>query len=122
MDKENTKKLAEQFIGLSDDEKRDFIRITRNHWPDFNFPKYENPQTSIENVKELQEKMVQLCLDYMIEHNLNDIDEISFSADMLQESKEYGEWTPATDSYISVIGFQEDEKDVKCRKIIGEYF
>ena len=65
--------------------------------------------------------MVQLCIDYMTEHGLNDIQEVRFSADMLQYSKEYGSWTSATDSFIDVYGFQKDENGIEARKIIGEY-
>lgn len=118
---ENVKQLAESFINLSNEEKQEFVKRTREHFPDWNFDNYENPQTTKENIKELQEKMVQLCIDYLNEHGLNDVDEVRFSVDMLQESKKYGEWTPMTDSFITVCGFQENEKGIQVRKFIGEY-
>lgn len=65
--------------------------------------------------------MVQLCIDYLNENSLDDIQEVRFSADMLQYSKEYGEWTPATDSFITVYGIQKDEHGLEARKFIGEY-
>ena len=119
---ENVKQLAEDFINLSNEEKQEFVKRIRAHWPDWKCKKYENPKTTIENVKELQERMVQLCIDFIKEYELDDLDEVKFSADMLQESSKYGEWTPATDSFIDVYGFQKDEHGLMARKIIGEYF
>ena len=48
---------------------------------------------------------------------------ISFSADSLQCSARFGEWVPATDSYIRAVGYEEinDEKNNYCvRKKIGD--
>lgn len=119
---ENVKQLAEDFINLSNEEKQEFVKRIRTHWPDWECKKYENPKTTIANVKELQERMVQLCIDFIKEYELDDLDEVKFTADMLQESSKYGEWTPATDSFIDVYGFQKDENGFMSRKIIGEYF
>ena len=69
-------------------------------------PEYKNPITTKENIDELHHILVQTCIDYMRKHNLTDIDEINFSADGLSGSYEYGEWTPATDSSIEVIGLE----------------
>lgn len=118
---ENVKQLAEDFINLSNEEKQEFVKRIQAHWPDWACDNYENPTTKIENIKELQERMVQLCIDYLIEKGLDDIQEVRFSADMLQFSKEHGEWTPATDSFITVYGFQTDEHGLEARRIIGEY-
>jgi hypothetical protein len=88
--------------------------------------KYEDAITTSENINELHHILVQTCLDYMRKHNLTDIDEIQFSADGLSSSYEYGEWTPATDSYLGVIGLQFKEKKKKfnfpVRRIIGESY
>ena len=71
---------------------------------------YTNPITTKENINELHHLLVQTCLDYMKKNNLTDIDEIHFSADGLSGSSyEAGEWTPATDSSIEVIGLEEEE-------------
>ena len=118
---ENVKQLAEDFINLSNEEKQEFVKRIQAHWPDWACDNYESPTTKIEDIKELQERMVQLCIDYLIEKGLDDIQEVRFSADMLQHSKEYGEWTPATDSFITVYGFQTDEHGLEARRIIGEY-
>ena len=118
---EKVKQLAEEYIKLSNEEKQKFVKRILTHWPDWECDDYVNPTTKKEHIKELQKKMVQLCIDYMTEHDLDDIQEVCFSADMLQFSKKYGEWTPATDSFITVYGFQTDEHGLETRRIIGEY-
>ena len=86
-------------------------------------PNYENPVTTINDIKELQEKLVQTTIDFIKERNLTDIDEIGFSVDGLEGNAiEFGEWTPCIDSHISVCGLQnEDDETFRVRKIIGEY-
>lgn len=85
---------------------------------------YDNPKTSQKHINELHHILVQTCLNYMKEHELTDIDEISFYADGLSSSYEYNEWTPATDSSLIVVGLQEENKEDNylVRKIIGESF
>jgi len=118
---EKVKQLAEDFINLSNDEKQEFVKRVRTHWPDWTCENYENPTTTKENVKELQEQMVQLCIDYLNANNLDDVEEVQFTADMLQVSKKHGKWSSATDSFIEVYGFQDDENGIKVRKLVGEY-
>ena len=48
---ENVKQLAEDFINLSNEEKQEFVKRIRTHWPDWECKKYENPKTTIANVK-----------------------------------------------------------------------
>jgi len=86
--------------------------------------KYDNPKTKQEHINELHHILVQTCLNYMKEHELTDIDEVSFNADGLSSSYEYNEWTPATDSSLTVVGLQEESEEDKyiVRKIIGESF
>lgn len=85
-------------------------------------PRYKNPITTTEDIKELQERLMQCCIDFIKERNLTDIWGIGFSADGLTESIEFGEWTPGMDSYISVEGLQMDETvGFNTRAIIGEY-
>lgn len=86
------------------------------------FEKYENPITTTENLAELQKILVQTCINYVKEHNLTDIYDISFTMDSVQDSVEYGEWCPSTDSHISACGVVKDDLDMFCeRRIIGEY-
>lgn len=60
--------------------------------------------TKREHTKELQEILVQTCIDYIKEHGLKDIDAVYFSFDGAQESVEYGEWCPSSDSSITLRG------------------
>ena len=89
---------------------------------------YKNPITTQENINELHHILVQTCLDYMVKHGLTDIDEIDFSADGLSVSYNYKEWTPGTDSSLTVIGLETEkvfnmtrnkEYEMPIRKIIG---
>ena len=84
---------------------------------------YENPLSTREDAYELQKRIVQVCIDFIKEKNLTDIYEVHFSADNLNESATYGEWTPATDSYLSLIGSQqEDDMRYPVRKLITESY
>ena len=84
--------------------------------------KYQNPITTQKHINELHRILVQTCLNYMKEHKLTDIDEVLFNANGLSSSYEYNEWTPGTDSCLTVIGLQEDSENDNfiVRKIIGE--
>ena len=93
-------------------------------------PKYENQITTTNDIKELQERLVQTCIDFVKEKNLTDIDAVRFNVDGLTRNAiEFGEWVPAMDSYIGVEGLQEDTYIGKSgepytfmvRKFIGEY-
>ena len=93
-------------------------------------PVYENPVTQKEDIKELQKRLVQTCIDFVKEKNLTDIDAVRFNVDGLGDSIEFGEWTPGMDSYIGVEGLQDElidsdrkgwMKSVKVRAFIGEY-
>lgn len=84
---------------------------------------YKNPISTNQDAYELQQRIVQLCIDFIKERNLTDIYEVTFNADNLNESALYGEWTPATDSYLSLIGSQqEDDSRYPVRKIIAESY
>lgn len=74
--------------------------------------------TKKEHIKELQEILVQRIIDYIKENNLTDIDAVYFSADGLQESVEYGSWTPGTDSSCKVNGIRFE----RHRRKNGEIF
>lgn len=72
-------------------------------------PKYINPVTTTEDIKELQVRLVQTCVDFIKERNLTDIDMVRFNVDgMTGNAIEFGEWVPAMDSYIGVEGLQEE--------------
>lgn len=85
-------------------------------------PNYKNPITTLVDIKDLQERLVQCCIDFIKERNLTEIWGISLSVDGLQESVEYGEWMGSTDSHITIEGLQMDEDyGYKTRAFIGEY-
>jgi hypothetical protein len=122
-DKTKIEEVVEKFKSLSIDEKRAASMLLRREWPFFDYDKYENPETTTENIQELQNKLVQLCIDYINEHGLKDIEEVHFNVDELQFSSKEGKWTPQTDSYIGVFGYQKDSiTDYKVRKLIGDFF
>ena len=94
------------------------VRIIRHD----DLPKYKNQITTANDIKELQQRLVQTCIDFVKEKNLTDIDAVRFSVDGLEGNAiEFGEWTPCMDSYIGVEGLQEEDKDYRVRKEIGEY-
>ena len=83
--------------------------------------KYNNPKTTTKNIKELQELLVQTIINYCVENNLQEIDEVNFSINGLSgDSFIVKQWTPGADSYIEVIGLQKEGK-YTVRKFIGEY-
>ena len=115
-------KLIEKFKKLSTKEKRAFALLYGALNSD-RLDAYTNPVTTNEHLSELQDILVQVCINYINENKLTDIDEISFSADSLQCSARFGEWVPATDSYIRAVGYEKinDEKNNYCvRKKIGD--
>ena len=71
---------------------------------------YVNPTTDSKLSFKLHEKLVQTVIDFMVENNIDDIDEIQFNADSLQVSKQCRKWTPATDSGMVLIGYQDGKK------------
>lgn len=60
--------------------------------------------TTHDDIRDLQDRLVQTCIDFINEKGLTDIYSVSFSADDLFESAKYGSWQPCTDSYIKVEG------------------
>ena len=115
-------KLSRSVTNVNTVEKLNaYVERLSNKYP---LDNYNNPITTQEHINELHRILVQTCLNYMREHELTDIDEISFSAEGLSSSYEYNEWTPATDSSLTVVGLQEENKEDNylVRKIIGESF
>ena len=101
------------------------VRIIRHD----DLRKYENPVTTTNDIKELQQRLVQTCIDFVKEKNLTDIDAVRFNVDGLEDSIEFGEWTPGMDSYIGVEGLQaisplnqyDEPYKFRVRRLIGEY-
>ena len=95
------------------------VRVCRHN----DRPIYKNPITKIKDIRDLQQDLVACVVKFIKRRNLKDIYEVSFSVDGLEGNAiEFGEWTPAMDSYIQVNGLQEEDgKDYRVRKEIGEY-
>lgn len=85
--------------------------------------------TTTDHIKELQELLVQTCIDYINKNGLTDLYSVYFNADSLNESAKWGSWQPCTDSYIKVEGLgsenykRKDETVLKMpyRYKIGEW-
>lgn len=111
------------FNELTEDEKAAFNRETFVRIIDRE--KIKNPQTTKQDMKELLEILVQTTIDFIKERGLKDLDAVGFSADSLQESSKYSEWTPATDASIHVYGQEKkigsDGNEYYVENLIGEY-
>lgn len=89
-------------------------------------PKYKDSKITKEQINNLHKLLVQTTIDFLKKENIDEVFEIHFNADGLNWSVKYGEWTPSTDSYMSLIGLQEDEnktllgKPMRVRKLIAE--
>ena len=59
-------------------------------------------------IAKLQDRLIQCCIDFINENNLGDLERVDFNVDGLQISSEFGEWSPATDSFISGSEFVEE--------------
>lgn len=115
-------KVLEEYKKLSKEDKRNFEIGLQALKPE-NLEPYSNPVTTEDQLSELQDILVQVCINYININGLTDIDEIAFSADSLQRSAHFGKWVPATDSYIRAVGYEEinDGKNNYCvRKKIGD--
>ena len=122
MNEEKVLNVINNIETFSEEELRKLFRYLNNR--NFhNLTIYDNPISTNKDASDLQEILVQTIINFINDRKLNDIEEVSFKADSLNESAKYGKWTPATDSYISLIGYQYDE-DIKLpvRKLITESF
>lgn len=68
----------------------------------------EKHKLTSEEIRELQDILVQTCIDFINENKIDDLEEVDFRVDMLQESAKYGSWQPCTDSSISGYGINGD--------------
>ena len=106
----NLRDAIKLYESLSEEEKKIFDYST---WCYHNgeLDDMENKQITHEQTRELHDILVQTCIDFINDNNLKDVDAVSFSADALQESAKYNEWTPATDSFLTLEGVEKSEKD-----------
>ena len=66
-----------------------------------NFNMIENNELQ-EKWSELHNEIVQKVIDFCKEHNITEATDFVISADGLNESIEYGYWTPGTDSSMAL--------------------
>lgn len=71
------------------------------------------------DLKELHNTLVQTCINFICSHHIEDIEELEFRADSLQESAKYVKWMPCTDSSLTVYGYEEDKNGTIRIKEIG---
>lgn len=110
------------YEALSEDAKRVFERET---WCYHNeLSEMKNKQITEEQTRQLHYILVQTCIDFINEEGLKDVDAVSFSADALQESAKYNEWTSATDSFLTLEGVEKSEEDggFFVRKLINKSY
>ena len=115
-------KVLEEYKKLSKEDKRNFEIGLQALKPE-NLEPYSNPVTTEDQLSELQDILVQVCINYININGLTDIDEIIFNADSLQHSARFGKWVPTTDSYIRAVGYEkinDGKNNYSIRKKIGD--
>ena len=115
-------KVLEEYKKLSKEDKRNFEIGLQALKPE-NLEPYSNPVTTEDQLSELQDILVQVCINYININGLTDIDEIIFNADSLQHSAHFGKWVPTTDSYIRAVGYEkinDGKNNYSIRKKIGD--
>lgn len=70
--------------------------------------------------RELQRRLVQTCIDFILEKGDRAIQVVRFNADSLQSSANYGDWQGDTDSWIKLETYEMDG-NFCIRKPIAEY-
>lgn len=104
---EELKAVIRAYENLDESAKKVFSKETWCYHPDYD--DYKDPQTTKEDIKELLEILVQETIDFINERGLKDIWSVGFSADSLQESARFGEWTSATDASLYVSGLGKEK-------------
>ena len=90
-------------------ERKETLKKEREEYNKCYFEKKESKnKTTYVLISKLQDRLVQCCIDFINENNLGDLERVDFTADGLQISSEFGEWSPATDSFISGSEFVEE--------------
>lgn len=112
---------GDKYFIVTDDGVKHPIKSHRWHWLGYHeLDTKPSEITTHEKVRELQNRLVQTCIDFINENKLTDIWGVSFNADDLNTSAAHGEWTPATDSYIRVEGIESETYGIAARYTIDE--
>ena len=72
-------------------------------------PVDEEMKVDDEIMDEFHHILVQTAIDFIKEKGLKDVWSVSFYADSLQESAEFGTWCPATDSSLTLEAVRKDK-------------
>lgn len=107
---EMLKQTIIMYNSLSDEEKKVFCHEAVGY-KDSELDNMVNKQITHEQTRQLQDILVQTCIDFINENGLKDVDAVRFSADALQTSAKFKEWTPDTDSFLTLEGVEKSEKD-----------
>lgn len=90
-------------------ERKETLKKEREEYNKRYFEKKESKnKTTDVLIAQLQDRLIQCCIDFINENNLGDLERVDFNADGLQISSEFGKWSPATDSFISGSEFVEE--------------
>lgn len=68
--------------------------------------KYPNISNAI--AQQLQERLIQCCIDYVKETGNKEIDEVIFNVSELQESVQKDTWIASSDSYCEINGWHKE--------------
>lgn len=86
------------------DKKNLYFRCLREE-----IPESKENRVDDDTMSELHHILVQTVIDFLNEKKLSNVEAVHFSADGLRESSQYGEWTPATDSFLTLEGLTDEE-------------
>jgi hypothetical protein len=90
---------------LSEADKRNlYFRCLREE-----IPESKENRIDDDTMSELHHILVQTVIDFLNEKKLSNVEAVRFSADGLRESSKYGEWTPATDSFLTLEGIVDEK-------------
>jgi len=104
---EYPKKKKRRSVFEENEEFRKFVEeLNENPVVEEFEPETPEQITRKEDIAELQERLVQTCIDFINEKGLTDIYMVRFNADDLNTSAKEGKWTSATDSWIGVEGLR----------------
>lgn len=111
------KEIDEKLILLCDDGEHIISPSSLTIFQDKEDIPYGEEVMTSKQINELHHLFVQTAINFCREKNINGVEEIHFGVDNLKNSIEFGEWTPCTDSSMSIYGYENNE-----RRIIGSSY